>query len=233
MEMSIEITTRNRFTTKVEYNEVFVTWLPNEDKESVINKVKELFNDGYTPVPHIAAKKIKDREEAYELSNELSKYSTKVLLIGGSGEKEGKFETVDDLVRTGAFDNFRIGVGGFPDGNGSVTFEQGIDILRKKAKYADFVVTQWSLNKKSIKRFLDESPLPVYLGVPNRCSNKQLLKFAKLCGIKNSVKGFRSNTMNMLRFMFGFNPKFIVNKFQNHLNIRKIHVYSFGNYDKL
>ncbi|CAG7580001.1 MAG: putative methylenetetrahydrofolate reductase [uncultured marine phage] len=231
--MSLEITTRNNIGPDISYNEIFVTWLPNESKESVIRKVKELFDKGYTPVPHIAAKKIKDRKEAYELSNELSKYSTKVLIIGGSGKQEGNFSTVKELVITGAFNNFKIGVGGFPDGNGSIPFEEGIQILRKKAKYADFVVTQWSLNKKSIKRFVDECPIPVYLGVPNKCSKKQLLKFAKLCGIRNSVKGFKSNIINMVRFMFGFNPRYIVNEFEGHNNVKKIHVYSFGNYDKL
>lgn len=233
MEMSIEITTRNKISSNTGYNEVFITWLPNEDKDSVVSKVEEIYNLGYIPIPHIAAKKVKDREEAYELSNELSKYTTKVLIIGGGGEKEGKYNTVEELVTTGAFDNFTIGVGGFPEGNGNLSFEDGIQILRDKTKYADFVVTQWSLNRKSVQRFLDESPLPVYLGVPNKCSTKQLVKFATVCGIKNSVKGIMSNPINLLRFLFGFKPNYIIDKFKDHSNLKKIHVYSFGNYETI
>ena len=145
---------------------------------------------GYETIPHIAAKKIKNREEAYELSNELCKYCTKVFIIGGSDKQEGAFKTVGELVSTGAFDNFRIGVGGFPEGNGSLSYEKGISILKQKTSYASFVVTQWSLDKKVIKRFLDDSPLPVYLGIPNSCKIPQLINFAKACGIGDSLKGF-------------------------------------------
>lgn len=231
MESSIEITSRNNIG-RSNYNEVFITWLPNENKEPILTKVREIYDMGYKPIAHIPAKKIKNRSEAYEISDELSKYSTKVLIIGGGGKKEGDFNTVNELVETGAFDNFEIGVGGFPEGNGSLSYEEGIEILKNK-EYASFVVTQWSLNKKSIKRFLNDSPLPVYLGLPNKCSTKQLMKFANVCGIQNSVKGILSNPINILRFMVGFDPKYLVNKYKDHLNLMKIHIYSFGKFDDI
>lgn len=233
MEMSIEITTRNKINRPIDYEEVFITWLPNESKEKVLAKVVELHGKGYKPVPHIAAFKVKDAEDAKALAAEVSKYTDKVLMIRGGGKQKGEFSTVAELVATGAFDGLKIGVGGFPEENGSISYEEGIEILKGKTGYASFVVTQWSLNKKAIARFLDDSPLPVYLGVPNRCSMKQLVKFASVCGIENSVKGVMSNPINLLRFMFGFSPNYIVNKFREHMNLDKIHVYSFGNYDKL
>lgn len=232
MEMSIEITSRNKIKSNIGYKEVFITWLPNEDKSKIIDKLSELFDLGYDPIPHIPAKKIKDREEAYQLSDEFSKYSTKVLIIGGGGKQEGDFSTVKELVDTKAFNNFKIGVGGFPEGNGRLSYDDSMKILKEKT-YADFVVTQWSLNKKSIDKFLNDSPIPVYLGLPNKCSTKQLITFAKVCGISNSVKGIISNPLNIMRFLFGFDPKYLVNKYKRHDNLKKIHVYSFGNYDKL
>lgn len=231
MRSSIEITSRNNIG-KTNYNEVFITWLPDEGKEPILNKIREIYDKGYDPIPHIPAKKIKDRSEAYELSNEISKYSTKVLIIGGGGKQEGDFETVNELVKTGAFDNFKIGVGGFPEGNGNLTYDESMEILKTKI-YADFVVTQWSLNKKSIGKFLNDSPIPVYLGIPNKCSIKQLVRFANVCGIKNSVKGILSNPFNMIRFISGFDPRYLINKYKKHHNLLKIHIYSFGNFDEL
>ena len=106
-------------------------------------------------------------------------------------------------------------------------------IRANAAAGASYVVTQWSLNEAAIKRFLDESPLPVYLGVPNRCSLKQLARFAAVCGVENAVKGALSNPVNIMRFMLGFDPGYIVKAFEKHPKLAKIHVYAFGNFAPL
>lgn len=233
MGMSLEITTRNEIPSAVSYEEIFVTWLPTEGKESVIAKTAELHAKGLRPVPHIAAFKVKDAADARAIAAAVAPYTRKVFIIRGGGPQEGIFSTVADLVATGAFQDFAIGVGGFPDANSPVTYEEGIAILRRKAAYASFVVTQWSLNETAIARFLEDSPLPVYLGVPNRCSLKQLVRFAAICGVENSVKGMIANPRNLARFMLGFDPGYIVKAFASHPRLAKIHVYAFGNFAPL
>ncbi|HET7536352.1 MAG TPA: hypothetical protein VFJ90_07855 [Candidatus Didemnitutus sp.] len=231
--MSLEITTRNEIPADVAYDEIFVTWLPTEGKETIIAKTAELHGRGLKPVPHIAAFKVKDADDARAIADAVRPFTKKVFLIRGESRQEGIFATVDGLVATGAFDGFEIGVGGFPDGNSPVSYEQGIEILRRKASYARFVVTQWSLNEPAIARFLDDSPLPVYLGVPNCCSMRQLLRFAAVCGVENSIKGALSNPVNIARFVLGFDPNYIVKAFAGHPRLAKIHVYAFGNFAPL
>lgn len=233
MGMSLEITTRNEVPAEVAYDDIFVTWLPTEGKEAVLAKCAELHARGLRPVPHIAAFKVKDAAEAHAIAAAVRPLGRKVFLIRGSTQQEGGFSTVDELVATGAFQGFEIGVGGFPEGNGPLTFEQGIEILRRKAAYASFVVTQWSLNEDAIRRFLDASPLPVHVGVPNRCSLKQLARFAAVCGIENSVKGMLSNPKNIARFMLGFDPGYIVRALADHPRLARFHVYAFGNFAPL
>jgi methylenetetrahydrofolate reductase (NADPH) len=233
MAMSLEITTRNEVPASVAYDEIFVTWLPTEGKESVIAKTAELHAKGMRPVPHIAAYKVKDAADAQAIAAAIRPYTKKAFFIRGGGQQEGVFSTVAELLATGAFQGFEIGVGGFPDGNGALSYEEAMEILRGKASYANFVVTQWSLNEPAMKRFLDASPLPVYLGVPNRCSLKQLARFAVICGVENSIKGAMSNPVNIARFMFGFDPGYLVKAFQGHPNLAKIHVYAFGNFAPL
>lgn len=229
MGMSLEITTRDEVPSTVPYDEIFVTWLPTEGKEPVIAKTAALRAQGLNPVPHIPAFKVRDAAEAHAIAAAVAPWTGKVFLIRGGGRPEGIFSTVDELVATGAFQDFEIGVGGFPEGNHAVSYGEGIAILRRKAAYADFVITQWSLNEPAIARFLDDSPLPVYLGVPNRCSLKQLARFAAVCGVENSVKGVLANPRNLARFVLGFDPGHIVRAFQSHPRLVKIHVYAFGN----
>ena len=233
MSMSLEITTRNEVPAATGYDEIFITWLPTEAKDSVIAKTAELHGRGFRPVPHIAAYKVKDAADAQAIAAAIAPYTRKAFFIRGGGQQEGIFPTVADLLATGAFKDFEIGVGGFPDGNGSLSFEAGMAILRGKAASASYVVTQWSLNEAAMRRFLDESPLPVYLGVPNRCSLKQLIRFAAICGVENSIKGALSNPVNIARFMLGFDPGYLVKAFAGHPNLAKIHVYAFGNFAPL
>lgn len=231
--MSLEITTRNEVPASVEYAEIFVTWLPTEGKESVLAKTAELHARGLKPVPHIAAFKVKDAADAQAIAAAVAPFTRKVFVIRGGGAQEGSFATVSELLATGAFRDFEIGIGGFPDGNGSLSAAEAMAILRGKAGLARYVVTQWSLNESAIRRFLDESPLPVYLGVPNRCSLKQLLRFAAICGVENSLKGALANPVNIGRFMLGFDPGYIVKAFAAHPNLARIHVYAFGNFAPL
>ncbi len=188
MNNTIEITSKTNINNLSGYQDIFITWLPHESFINVLNKVKEVKNKGFNPIPHIPVRKIKDRKQLKFISYILSKYTNTILLIRGSGKQEGKFNTVEDVIKTGILNKFKIGVAGFPEGNGSLNYNESLKILKQKSKYASFAVSQWSLNKHNIKRFLDESPLPVYLGIPNKCSLKQLLKFSKLCGIENSIK---------------------------------------------
>lgn len=233
MGMSLEITTRNDIPATVPYEEIFVTWLPTEGKEAMLAKCAELHAKGLRPVPHISAFKVKDLADARAIADAIRPLTKKAFFIRGNTHQEGIYSTVDELIATGVFNGFEIGVGGFPEANSPLTFEQGIEILRKKSAYASFVVTQWSLNEAAIARFLDESPLPVYLGIPNRCSLKQLARFAAVCGIENSVKGMVSNPVNIARFMLGFDPGYIIKAFKSHPRLAKFHVYAFGNFAAL
>lgn len=233
MGMSLEITTRNEVPPGSTYNEIFITWLPTETKDSIIAKTAALHGQGFRPVPHIAAFKVKDVADARAIAAAIAPYTQKAFFIRGGGKQEGAFSTVGELLATGAFKNFEIGVGGFPDGNGSLSAGECIEILRGKVAFASFVVTQWSLNETAMRRFLDDSPLPVYLGVPNRCSLKQLIRFAAICGVENSIKGALSNPVNIARFMLGFDPGYLVKTFEGHPNLAKFHVYAFGNFAPL
>src|SRR6478735_4027899 len=153
MGMSLEITTRNDIPASVAYEEIFVTWLPTEGKESVIAKTAELHAKGLKPVPHISAYKVKDAADARAIAEAIAPYTKKAFFIRGGGQQEGIFTTVRELLATGAFKDFEIGIGGFPDGNGSLSPEESMAVLRSKADGASYVVTQWSLNEAAIKRF--------------------------------------------------------------------------------
>ena len=228
MNNSIEITSKTPLNRLSDYKDVFITWLPFESFDSILNKVKEIKKKGHNPIPHIAVRKIHTKEELIYIKNQLKQYTNTILLIRGSGKQEGTFNNVNDVISTRIFNNFKIGVAGFPEGNNNLTYQQSLSILKEKT-YADFVVTHWSLNKQHIKRFLDDSSFPIYLGLPNKCSLSQLFNFAKICGIENSIKYSISNSKTIIKLMInGFDPSDIVKEFKNHRNLKGFHYYNFG-----
>lgn len=232
-DMSLEITTRNRLPADAAYREIFITWLPTEPKEPVLAKVVELRGQGFEPVPHISAFKVRDAAEARAIAAAIAPHSRKVFLVRGGGKQEGAFATVSGLLETGAFAGFEVGIAGFPEGNGPLSYSECLAILRAKAPAASYVTTQWSLDAAAIRRLLDDSPLPVHVGIPNRCSTAQLLRFAAVCGVENAVRGAMSNPRNLLRFVAGFDPRYIVDALAGHPRLVKFHVYAFGNFQKL
>lgn len=234
MKKSIEITLRHEFTRRKHLmfaDTLYLTWLPKEDNtaQAMVNKIHRLYAKGFKVVPHIPAKKIKSKKELIDFLSRIKPFCKSVLLIGGSGKQEGEFATVEDLINTGAFGcDFNIGVAGFPEGNLSLSYEQTLTILKEKAKYANFVVTQWSYDVNAIKRFLDDSPLPVHIGVPAPCGWRQLIKFSKACGVKSVYKAFLSHYKSLFRLLWGFSPQYIINAVKGHKNLAGIHVFTFG-----
>ena len=109
MNNTIEITTKTELKPNLGYSDIFITWLPHESFNSILLKVKEVKSLGYNPIPHISVYKLKNRKELKFISHVLFKYTNTILLIRGSGEQEGKFNTVEDIIKTGIFNKFNIG----------------------------------------------------------------------------------------------------------------------------
>merc|ERR1711934_1150044 len=62
-----------------------------------------------------------------------------------------------------------------------------------KKPYADYIVTQWLLDTKTIAEFIPKQTLPVHVGITGPLKITSLLKFASIVGAKNSINFLKSN----------------------------------------
>ena len=227
MNFSIEITVKTDLSALPKVKDVYITMLPGEDFRNVVNKAKELFQIGYNPVPHFPARSIKNLNELKEYVN-LCKDGgiTQALIIGGSAQPIGDFHCSLQLLETGLFKGFKIGIAGHPDGSPDISDLDLEKAMRDKKPYADYIVTQWLMEPERIMDFVSKQTVPVHVGITGPMNITSLLKFANIVGAKNSINFIKSNFSKALDLLKTKDSKDIIEKAKKVTN--NFHIYTFG-----
>ena len=120
--------------------EVFFTWIAGEDPMDVVAPSARLVRAGLSPVPHIAARLIKSKEQLSQLASRIVQAGVdRVLIIGGDRQKPvGPYDSSLAVMQSGVLQDAgitRIAVGGFPEGNPHITHLDLIELLRQKVEF--------------------------------------------------------------------------------------------------
>ena len=140
--------------------------LPGDNFKDVANKACELVKSGFNPVPHFPARSINDESELKDYVSRCKDLGVKqVLVIGGSREPIGKFDSSYQILETGYFDGIRIGIAGHPEGSPDISDTELEKAMIDKKPYADYIVTQWLLDSQPIVDFISKQTIPVHVGI--------------------------------------------------------------------
>ena len=148
------------------------------------------------------------------------------LVIGGSRDPVGKFESSIQLLETGFFDGLKIGIAGHPEGSPDISDAELEKAMQDKKPYADYIVTQWLLNPDLIIDFISKQSVPVHVGITGPLKITSLIKFANIVGAKNSINFLKSNFTKALDLMKPKDPNEIIGKLKDHSE--NFHIYTFG-----
>jgi methylenetetrahydrofolate reductase (NADPH) len=130
------------------------------------------------------------------------------------------------LLETGLFEGWKIGIAGHPDGSPDISDEDLKKAMRDKKPYADYIVTQWSLNAEPIAKFISEQTLPVHVGITGPLRISSLLKFANIVGAKNSINFLKSNITQAIDLLKPRDPNDLIEKLKG--STKNFHIYTFG-----
>jgi methylenetetrahydrofolate reductase (NADPH) len=206
---------------------VYITSVAGRPVAASIDAAKDLHRAGLIPVPHIAARGIRDRAELLRMLERLRSFEVdEALVIAGDLPKPmGEFRSALELLQTGAFDQFgfrRLGVAGYPEGHPRIPQEQLSEALAHKAAFARnsgaqiHVVTQFSFDARAIIdwerriRPLIGTRLAIQIGLPGVTSVKKLLRFATICGVGASARFLRNNALGIGRLAAAWRPNQLV-----------------------
>ena len=207
--------------------DVYITMLPGNDYKEVANKAAELVKSGFNPVPHFPARSIKNQTELKDYVSRCKNGGVKqVLIIGGSAQPIGDFHCSLQLLETGLFDEWKIGIAGHPDGSPDISDKDLEKAMIDKKPYADYIVTQWCLDANTIADFISKQTLPVHVGITGPLKISSLLKFANIVGAKNSINFLKSDATKALDLLKPRDPKDIIEKLKG--STKNFHIYTFG-----
>lgn len=227
MNFSLEIGLKTNLNNLPKIKDVYITLLPGEDFRQVAEKAKELVNLSFNPVPHFPARSIKNLNVLKDYVNICKDYGVKqVLVIGGSVQPVGDFHCSLQLLETGLFDGFRIGIAGHPDGSPDISDSDLEKAMRDKKPYADYIVTQWLVESDLIIKFVSKQKIPVHVGITGPMKISSLLKFANTVGAKNSINFIKSNLGKTFDLLRPKDPNDLIDKVKNVTS--NFHIYTFG-----
>ena len=227
MNFSLEITMKTDLSTLPKVKDVYITMLPGDNFKSVAKKAEELVQSGFNPVPHFPARSIKNLFELKEYVAMCKENGVKqALVIGGSTQPIGDFHCSLQLLETGLFEGFKIGIAGHPDGSPDISDSDLEKAMKDKKPYADYIVTQWLLDSSIINNFISKQTLPVHVGITGPLKISSLLKFASIVGAKNSLNFIKSNATKAVDLLRTRDPNDLIKNLENFT--KNFHIYTFG-----
>ena len=227
MNFSIEITMKTDLSVLPKVKDVYITMLPGNDYREVASKASELAKSGFNPVPHFPARSIKNKEELKDYVDRCRDGGVKqALVIGGSAQPIGDFHCSLQLLETGLFDGWKIGIAGHPDGSPDISNKDLEKAMIDKKPFANYIVTQWLLNADLISKFISKQTLPVHVGITGPLKINSLIKFASIVGAKNSIDFIKSNLTRAVDLLKPKDPNDIIGKLKGKTN--NFHIYTFG-----
>ena len=227
MNFSLEIGPKTDLDTLPALKDVYVTMLPGGDYKETSAQAANLVKKGFNPIPHFPARSIENDEQLKDFVNRCKNEGVKqALVIGGSRDPIGKFDSSIQLLETGYFENMKIGIAGHPEGSPDISDSKLEEAMNDKKPYADYIVTQWLLDPQFIVDFISKQTVPVHVGITGPLKITSLIKFANIVGAKNSINFLKSNFSKALDLLKPKDPNDLIGKVKSHTDF--FHIYTFG-----
>ena len=234
---------------------VYLAHLKDENIAQMVAAAKRLSFEGFTVMPHIPARVIKNQAM---LSDWISMYQNEagvdeaLLLAGGSNEPKGDYDSSIQLIESGLFDRAgfkRLHIAGHPEGNKDIDPGGGIKNVSKalswKQKFFQrtdakmAIATQFCFDANVIKKWADDIKedgidIPIHIGVAGPAKLQTLLKFSVECGIGSSMKILTKRAKDMTKLLLPYKPTQILMELAEHkakdpkFNIEQVHFFPFG-----
>ena len=232
---------------------VNVTFLPGTDPSDTIAVAERLHNDGMRPVPHLAARSLRDARQLDEL---LTAFTTRcgveeVLCIGGGVDNPvGDFSATIEVLESGLIQKHgirHIGVAGHPEGSPDISDEEIATALSAKNELAArdglelYIETQFCFEADIVldwERRVREAGnrLPIRIGIPGPATIKTLFRFAQISGIGPSMRFVAKQAKNVAKLMTVQSPHLLIAGLAEGMAadegclIRHFHYYPFGGF---
>jgi methylenetetrahydrofolate reductase (NADPH) len=227
MNFSLEIGPHTNLDALPRVKDIYITLLPGEDYTKTAEKAGDLVKKGFNPVPHFPARSIADEAQLNDYVSRCKDLGVKqALVIGGSYEQIGIFDSSIQILETGYFEKMKVGIAGHPEGSPDISNSNLEKAMKDKKPYTDYIVTQWLLDPQPIIDFISKQSVPVHVGITGPMKITSLIKFANIVGAKNSINFLKSNFSKAIDLLKPKDPNELIGKVKKFSD--NFHIYTFG-----
>ena len=227
-----------------------VTYLGNEEPALRLEAVRAVARLGFTPVPHISARRVQSQEVLREFLAALQAEGAaeNVLVVGGDpASPEGPFEDALAVMNTGLLQQYgsrHISVSGYPEGHPAISDRVLWSSLEAKAEavraqgLAGSIITQFSFDVVPVLDWIEQVRargvnLPIRVGVPGPAGIRRLLGYASRFGVGTSAGIARKYGFSLTNLIGTAGPDQFIRSLADgydpgrHGQV-KLHFYTFG-----
>ncbi len=223
---------------------VTVTTSPRKGLEPTLELAEQLAGHGYTVVPHLSARHVRDRSHLAELVERLRTFgASDVLVLAGdaeqpAGEFDGSLPLLRALAELGR--PFRdVGITGYPESHAFISDKATIQAMFEKEEFATYIVSQICFNPQATAAWVVAvwergTHLPIHLGLPGPVSRSKLLRVSARIGVGDSIRFLRSHGGWLRRTLRAdFDPDPLVAGLEQSLghprrNVAGFHIFTFN-----
>lgn len=228
--------------------QVSVTCSPTKGIAETQRLAAALCERGFTPIPHIAARMVRDRAHVDELAGWCRDLGLRtIFVVGGDAEEPGAYPgAVEFLGDFLAADHGleSIGVTAYPDGHSFLSDETLRWALHEKqrmfaeAEIDAYCTTQMCFDPDTIGKWLRTErelgfTMPVHLGISGVVDKSKLLTMGARLGIGDSIKYLRKNVGAVIKMMttVSYDPDDLLLPLSGDLldlHVTGLHVFTFN-----
>ncbi|MCT1550970.1 methylenetetrahydrofolate reductase [Brevibacterium casei] len=181
-----------------------VTYLGNEDLPMRVAAAKAVGELGFTPVPHISARRVTSEQALRDFLAALAEVNAteRVFVVGGDpATPEGPYPDSLSIIRTGILQEYgvrEVSVAGYPEGHPDIDTATLWEHLRAKtASLAEqglgqVVISQFAFDAERVSEWVAEVrdagvTGDIRVGTPGPAGVKRLIGYAKRFGVGTSA----------------------------------------------
>jgi methylenetetrahydrofolate reductase (NADPH) len=214
-----------------------------------VDLAARLSRHGYDAAPHLAARLVRDDAHLTDLVAQLREAGVRsVFVIGGdAAEPAGPFPDALSLLRR--LDEIghpftTVGIGGYPEGHGTIPDDLIEKALQQKAAHATQVITQLCFDAGTTVNWARRVQargvaMPVRVGIPGAVSRQKLVRITAGLGLGQSARFLAKQQSMFWRFFLpgGYSPNRLVRRLapslaQPEANLAGFHVFTFNELEK-
>lgn len=229
---------------------VYIAHVPGTPIDDVVGLALRFKAAGFTPVPHIIARKLSSGGQLESALARLSKggVDQALCIAGDIALDDNAFDSSLEVLQTGLFGDYgfrEVGVAAHPEGSAAIGEARVAQALAGKVEFAKTApfrlrfVTQFGFDAGAFidweaRTSMQGIDLPIHVGLAGPASLKQLARFAVVCGVGASARMLKTRTAATASLLKSKAPDDLVVDFAQHqaanpdTRIKSPHIFAFG-----